>query len=210
MLVSPEAKRGVVRTAKVELPRAATGSVRVEDDTSQLSVRFTLRDATDAPLAVADGMALYSRAFSGADVVHRVHAEGTEDFVVFEERPAREELVYEVDVSSVAGLRLVENTLEFLDDAGSPRLRVAPPYVVDAVGERHTAKLAVEGCAYDTSPPAPWGRPVTSPGAACCTVRVAWDGASYPALVDPAWTATGSMAQIRYEHAACTLARATC
>jgi hypothetical protein len=148
-LIAPEAKRGVARTASVELPLAATGFVRLEDDTSQLSVRFTLHNAEDAPIAVADGIALYAGALFGADVVHRAHAEGTEDFVVFQERPAREQLFYTVDVSRVAGLRLVSNTLEFLDDAGSPRLRIAPPYVVEADGERHEAKLAVDECAYD-------------------------------------------------------------
>jgi hypothetical protein len=37
-----------------------------------------------------------------------------------------------VEVSRVAGLRLVSNVLEFLDEGGAPRLRIAPPFVVDA------------------------------------------------------------------------------
>jgi len=203
--IPPEAKRGVARTASVELPRAATGFVRLEDDTSHLSVRFALQGAKEPPIAVADGMALYTDALPAADVVHRPHAEGTEDFVVFEERPAPEELRYAVDVSRVAGLRLVSNTLEFLDDGGSPRLRVAPPYVIDVDGVRHEAKLAVEQCAYDVNPAAPWGRRVASPGAACCTVRVAWEGVAYPAVVDPAWTGTGSMVDARVWHTASVL-----
>jgi hypothetical protein len=58
------------------------------------------------------------RALPGADVLHRVHPEGTEDYVVFEERPATEEIVYDVDVAHVAGLRLVSDTVEFLDKGG--------------------------------------------------------------------------------------------
>src|SRR5438094_438277 len=84
-------------------------------------------------------VALYAGALQGADLVHRPNAEGTEDFVVFDERPAREELDYTVDVSRVAGLRLVANTLEFLDEAATPRLRVAPPYVLEAGGRRQAA-----------------------------------------------------------------------
>ena len=39
-----------------------------------------------------------------------VTAEGAEDFVPFDARPASESLTYEVDVSRAAGLRLVADT----------------------------------------------------------------------------------------------------
>lgn len=205
-VVAAEAKHGMSRTASVALPLRAQGMVKLEDDKSRVSIGFALEGTREAPLAVAQGMALYVGALDGADVVHRVHSEGTEDYVVFESRPAKEELSYAVDVSRVAGLRLVSNTLEFLDDGGSPALRIAPPYVVDAKGERHDAKLAVIGCAYDTSPAGPWGRAVTKPGAASCAVRLAWSGVAYPAIVDPSWGATGSMATARQDHTATVLA----
>src|SRR5262249_10517938 len=64
-------------------------------------------------------------------------------------------------------------------------------------GAQREATLELEGCAHDRDPRAPWGRRVTSPGAAACVLRVAWSGVAYPALVDPAWTATGSMAVAR-------------
>src|SRR5262249_38413619 len=118
----------------------------------------------------------------------------------------KEELSYDVDVSRVAGLRLVSNTLEFLDDGGTPRLRVAPPWVVDARSERNEARITLEGCAHDASTIAPWGRKVTPPGNARCVVRVAWEGAEYPAIVDPSWTATGSLAVARDYHTATRLA----
>jgi MYXO-CTERM domain-containing protein len=205
-LLPPGAKRAVLRSSSVELPAVASGVVVLEDDTSKLSIRFALRGASAAPIAVADGLAIYRGALDGADLVHRVHAEGTEDYVVFESKPAKEELAYEVDVSSVAGLRLVENTLELLDDGGAPRLRVAPPYVIDAKGERHAARLSIGGCTADQSPKAPWARTVTPPGAPSCTVGVSWPSVEYPALVDPSWTTTGSMAVGRVYHTANLLA----
>jgi hypothetical protein len=204
-VIPAEARRGVTRTARVELPAFANGAVRLEDDTSHIAITFALAGAAEAPIAVTAGIARYAGALGGADVVHRVHAEGTEDFVVFEERPAREELRYVVDVSRMAGLRLVGNTVEFLDEGGSPRLRVAPPSVVDADGEEHGATLAIEGCAFDACPAAPWGRAVTRPAAGTCVVRVAWRGVRYPAVVDPAWTATGSMGTARGSHTATLL-----
>jgi hypothetical protein len=205
-VIPAQARQGVVRTASVALPLHANDPVRLEDDASHVVVTFALRGASDVAFATAGGLALYPGALAGADVVHRVHAEGTEDYLVFEQRPAHEEIDYEVDVSRVAGLRLVSNTLEFLDEGGAPRLRVAPPYVVDTVGGRTEGVVAVEGCAFDASPRAPSGRAVTLPGASRCEVRVGWSDATYPAMVDPSWTATGSMVTARVGHTATLLA----
>jgi hypothetical protein len=205
-VVSAGARDGAIRAASVELPMNACDPVRLEDDMTHVAVTFSLRGASHTELTVAAGMALYQGALDGADVLHRVHAEGTEDYVVFEQRPAREEIAYDVDVSHAAGLRLVSNTLEFLDAAGTPRLRISPPYVVDAKGGRGEGALALEGCMADVSPRAPWGRPVTSPGSSHCTVLVSWCAAVYPAMVDPIWGATGSMATVRTLHTATLLA----
>ena len=137
--------------ADVVLPTYANGSVSVRDAASRLSVRFTLRDAQGVAIDMGGGgVARYERAFRGNDLLHRVRATGTEDFVLFATKPNlphREELVYDVDVSHVAGLRLVARTLELVDEGGAPRLRVPPPYVVDAFGVRHDADLALNGCA---------------------------------------------------------------
>jgi len=205
--VPTAAKKAVRRSATVVLPATADGSVKLTDDASHVSLSFSMRGATAARLAATrDGVALYAGASAeGGDVVHRVHAEGTEDFVVFETKPAKEELDYEVDVSGVPGLRLVGNVLEFVATNGTPVLRVAPPYVVGEDGSVREATLSVEGCAYDTDPAGPWGRAVTPAGAPKCGVRVVWSGGTYPAMVDPAWVATGSMTTARAYHRATLL-----
>jgi len=206
-VVSAEARARVPRAASVALPLRASEEVLLEDETSHVALSFALERVHDAPIEVTGDVAVYRGALDGADLVHHVSAEGTEDFAVFESRPAVEELRYSVGVARVPGLRLVSNTLEFLDAAGAPALRVAPPYLVDAHGERHEATLAVSGCAYDTSPVGPWGRPVVRPGASRCSVRVTWGGGvAYPAVVDPVWSATGSMATGRSAHTASVLA----
>ena len=192
-------------TATVELPARANGPVRLEDDASHVTVTFALRGALEAEVEVSDGLALYAGALRGADVVHRPHPEGTEDDVVFETRPEREELTYDIDVSHVAGLRLVNRTLELLDNGGAPRLRVAPPYVVDARGDTHPATLTVEGCQYDTDPRGPWRRAIPQPGNAHCNLRLSWEHVVYPAVVDPTWVTTGSMLGARGRHTATLL-----
>ncbi|MFI5302264.1 MAG: Kelch repeat-containing protein, partial [Polyangiales bacterium] len=203
-----DARRGVLKRARVALPLVANGGVRVEDEASHVAITFALRGAIDAPLEVGHGgVALYRRALPTGDIVHRVRAQGTEDFVAFASKPALEELVYDVDVSRVAGLRLVAGSLELLDASGTPRLRVARPFVFDATGARRDATLSLEGdgCAYDADPRAPWGRAVVAPRAISCVVRVAWSNVTYPALVDPAWTATGELSTPRNAHTATLL-----
>lgn len=195
--------------AEVELPIAAAGPVRVTDRASRIEARFTLDGATPAPFAGARGLALYPGGGpAGADLVHRPSGAGTEDFVIFAERPAREELRYSLETAGFAGLRLANGALELLDAGGAPRLRVARPWVVDADGKRALAALSVEGCAVDRSPRPPWGRAVTPPGAARCAVIVDWSPAAvrYPALVDPQWIATTfAMTAARTRHTATLL-----
>ncbi|MBI4700565.1 MAG: hypothetical protein HY744_05280, partial [Deltaproteobacteria bacterium] len=157
----------------------------------------------------ADGYLVYRGAApGGGHLVHRVHAEGTEDYIAFDQPPAEAEVRYELALGdNVAGLRVVENVLEFVDTGGAPRLRMGAPYLVDAAGKRHEARIAVRGCAYDDDPRGPWGRAVGAAGATSCEVTVAWDDGelSFPAVLDPAWTTTGSMMQPRYRHTATLL-----
>jgi hypothetical protein len=192
---------------RVELPERASGVVRIEDPRSRLSVAFSLQNALDRPATFAGGVAVYAdAAASGASLFRAVTRGATEDFFLFEARPLREEIVLELSTARVAGLRLVDDTLELLDPTGTPRLRVAPPFLVDSRGEAHAAILSLRGCSFDDSPKAPWGRRVVSPcadaetGGSChCELSVAWDGRGirYPALLDPKWTLTGMMAQAR-------------
>lgn len=197
------------RLATIDLPRRADGAVHLTDDTSGLHIAFSLEGAAPAKVAIDGDLALYPGAApGGGDVVHLPRASGTEDFVHFERAPAQEELRYRVDVSRAAGLRLVANNLELLDAAGTPLLRVAAPFVIDAQGRRREASLTIEGCAADTSALAPFRRPVVSPGAAFCTVIVDWRRArvTYPALVDPVWGTTfNTLGTKRLRHTMTTL-----
>jgi hypothetical protein len=197
--------------ARVELPDVASGRFRVEDEASGVAVEVALRGAGDPRAEHASGRVVYDGALEGAVWAHTPAANGTEDVILFRSRPALEEISYAIDVSPagrVAGLRLVGGSLEMLDASGAPRLRVASAALLDAAGVRHEARLSVEGCAFDADPRAPWGRAVIAPGAAECTLRVAWAGSpvAYPAVLDPAWTTTGSMAAPHFYHGAVRLA----
>jgi len=164
-----------------------------------LSVR--LRGAPPAPRVEVDGVAT----FFEAGLVELPRGAGVEDHVSFSERPAEERATYTLDVRGVPGLRLVEGTLEALDAAGTPQIRMEPPHLVDARGAVIPVRVTLEGCTADTSPAPPWGRPVTAPGADTCIMHLSWSGAAYPALLDPTWAPAGSEAA-RDRHVAVKLA----
>lgn len=196
-------------SARLELPLVASGEARITDRRSGLAIGFHLEGSSQAPIEIDGGFAFYPRGWGSeeADVLHRVSEQGTEDFILLERAPARPEVRYVVDVSAVAGLRLVANTLEFLDHDGFPRLRAHRARLIESAGKAHEARLFVNGCAVDTSTALPWDRPVVPPGARACTVIVTWpsEGVRYPAIVDPRWATTDSMAFPRTHHTATQL-----
>jgi RHS repeat-associated protein len=194
---------GESKPAQVVLPALCNAALHLQDTTSGAAVDVTLKGALPVAAQTASGYVVYPGALAGGAVLHRALPGGSEDFVSLPARPATPEIDYSVALGkSVAGLRLVGGTLEMLDASGTPRLRVAPPYIVGADGISTDGALAVTDCFVDSDPTPPWGRTVTDPGASSCTVRVTWPDASvvYPAILDPRWTTTGSMIVARYEH----------
>lgn len=181
----------------VEIPDRASGAWRVADSTSSTAVTVRLRHAHDVPAAIGRHHVVFANGYGdGHHIVHRVTSTAAEDYVVFPEAPSSAVLTYDIQLeSNIHGLRLVANTLELLDADGVPRLRLAPPYVVDHEGTKHVASVAVEGCRVDTDPRPPWQRKPTAPSADHCEVRVSWSNepVKYPAIVDPQWSSTGSM-----------------
>ncbi|WP_394840333.1 hypothetical protein LVJ94_26000 [Pendulispora rubella] len=200
---------GATRRTTLTMPAKANDAFELADRESGVSVEVAVSGAKAAAGAVADGVLVYRRALDEAtDLVQRPVEEGTEDYLSFDRRPAREEVRYDVTLGpKVAGLRLVSDTLEFLDAGGVPRLRMAPPSAQGSDGEPRFVRVELTGCQADVSPRPPWGRPVLPPGSRRCTIRLDWSGLgfSYPLLLDPTWSATGNLAQARALHASATL-----
>ena len=207
--VEASLKKEAIQSASVDLPLKANGRVRVQADNSPIGVEFSANGSAEkVEVEVADGVATYPGAApGGGDIVYRVTRDSVEDFVILNQKPAQPFVDYTVDVQEVAGLRLYDNTLEFLDPSGDPQIRVRPPRVYDSDGVGREAKLSLPNCKADTNGEVPWNRPVTAPGANECTVRVSWDDKNvvYPAIVDPVWQTAGSLATARYRNAAVKL-----
>lgn len=143
---------------------------------------------------------------AGRETFTRAIPFGTEDWVRVD--GGEPFLEWEVTLDArTAGLRFFASTLELLDADGAPRLRMAPPWALDARHEKVALDVSIRGCAYDASPLPPFYRPVTPPGARTCTIHVAWKAGAiaFPALVDPAWTSTSALTNARYRHTATRL-----
>jgi hypothetical protein len=198
------AAAAVGKQANVVLPQVASGAMHVQEQASGAAVDVSLPAAQSVAAQTVGGYVVYPSALgTGAALLHRALPDGSEDFVYMSNRPATAEVDYKISLgSSVAGLRLVGGVLEILDSTGTPQLHVSPPSIVGADGTPTNGALAVAGCAVDSDPSPPWGRAVTKPGSATCTVKVTWPDAAvtYPAILDPRWTTTGSMATARFEH----------
>lgn len=203
----PVFDRSQTALVSLRLPKRASEPARVQDEASGMAIAFTLEGAAPAEVRVQDGMLVYRAVLPGVDAIHRARPDGVEDFLHVQ-APTVSEVHYRVELESVAGVRHVAGVVEFLDAGGAPRLRVAAPHLVDADGDRVPLTMRVVGCDADTDPRMPFGRPVTSPGASTCELRVAWatENVAYPVLVDPAWTATQDMTYNRRAHGGALLA----
>lgn len=187
--------------AEIALPVRADGAFRLRDEQSGMTIDVGLAGATASAREESNGYVVYRSGYvNGAHIVHRPTSQGTEDYVFFPEKlPETPELRYDLGLGEgVAGLRLVDRTLEMLDAKGAPRLRMTQPYAVDGDGRRLAINVAIEGCAYDASGVAPWGRPTVDPGAKHCSVRLSWDAsAKAPLVVDPEWILSTNMNHAR-------------
>lgn len=150
---------------------------------------------------IVDGVAVYPAALPGGHVLYNSQKDVIEDFVVL--RNSRQNAVeYLVGINdAVKGVRLMGNSVEFLDAVGVPQIRMAPPVIIDSTGAVEAADVDVTDCDINTNPE-PFIPPAIVPGSDHCRVTITWDASrlQYPVAVDPSWvyTATGMMVKRAY------------
>ena len=86
-----------------------------------MAIGVQVRNVINVAAQSGDGYYVYPHAHaSGGTLLHRVTDDGVEDFVSFDTRPAMPEVVYDLALDKgVSGLRMVEGTLEMMDDDGN-------------------------------------------------------------------------------------------
>lgn len=194
----------------VSIPGVATQPVVLRSG-SGMKLGVSWVGAADVAGVIAQGSAAgpgarstrarYAGAIGGADLEVAWSDDAFEDTIHFAARPAAPVVRYALDLEGVAGLRLVDDVLELLDEGGAPQLRMGRAHVEGASGERVRARTTIEDCAYSGDPRAPWGEPVVPPGRARCTVAVRWEDETltYPATLDPLWGPTYDLAEARID-----------
>jgi hypothetical protein len=199
--IVPRFSSGSNRSVEVSLGASADEPTEIREASSAFSSRIALRGTAAVNGEAADGYVVYPNAYLGeADVLAKPSPDGVEDYVLFRRRPAEQKLRYTIILGeSIPSLRLVANSLELLDATGAPRLRMQSPWAVDEAGHRVNVVVSVTDCAVDTDPRAPWGRPIRRAGLPTCNVELSWEAPSYPLLVDPNWTSSGSMSAHHFQ-----------
>ena len=188
-VIQPRLSQGTprIRTAHrldVELPQLASGVTRISSGPVTLQVRAI--GARRAAAEVAGRALVYRHAHARAHSVVVAQRTRLEEFILLEDEGAPRRFEYALEVTRGGGrIRQLAQNVEVLDAQGHAWIRMAPLYLLDADGQRHE----VSGALTD-------GRLV---------LRVPAEVTRFPALLDPGWTTTGSMAVKRSGHTATRL-----
>ena len=128
-----EPPRANVRSAgaEVSLPSRADDPFALRDERSTVALSVRLLGAVDVDGEPAEGYMVYRNALGASiHVIHRPTVYGTEDFILFEHAPASASLRYEIDLTEVAGLRLVPPVVEAVDAVSYTHLTLPTIYSV--------------------------------------------------------------------------------
>ena len=196
------------RVATIEVGARANGSSTLTSPDGTMQIAVALRGAKSVAAQASDGLVVYPGGHDAGDVVVRPREDGAEDWLLLTRPPPGGSIAYDVTLTKgVAAVRKVENTVELLDAGGVPRLRMAPPSLVDDDCQTVPVDVTVTGCTVESSAEPPRGKPHPAPAAPSCRVSLSWRsaGVKYPAALDPVWSSTTSMSVPRAWHTATKL-----
>ena len=178
-------KRAAPLQLGVVLPRRYAGALRLAAGPVVLEVR-PLGTVGGGARGIVQGRALvFAGAYQAADSFFVAQRERVEELVLLHGPAAPRRFSYQLLVTG-GRVRQLAGVVEVLDRQGNARLRLEPPFAVDARGQRHEARVQFTGGRLTVSLPASLRR--------------------YPALLDPGWTTTGQMIYGHYFHTITRLA----
>ena len=129
---------------------------------------------------------IFRAAYPRADSIMVAAEDRVEELILLRDASAPRAFQYEVRVTRGGGrMRQLEGHVEVLDTLGNAWLRLTPPFVLDQEGKQTAATATLEGDRLTVALPAGAMR--------------------YPALLDPAWTTTGSSISWHAQHTATVL-----
>src|SRR5204863_8904181 len=145
---------------------------------------------SDAAAQIDNGQAIYRQAYPETDSVHVVSWGRSEEFLFLQSECAPREFAYELsELSAGTRVELVRGEVHFTNKAGHG-VKIEAPWVIEANGALRSDAVhwELDGAQSEAGPQ---------------RLRlVVAEGLRYPVVIDPSWTATGSLGTARYLHTA--------
>src|SRR5262245_51589519 len=158
-------------------------------------VRVVVRPlgGTDAAARIDNGQVIYRQAYPETDSVHAVSSGRSEEFLFLQSECAPREFAYEIsELSAGTHVELVKGEV-FFTNKGRHGVKIEAPWLVESNGAWRTDAVH-------------WELDTVQSGSGPQRLRlVVAAGLRYPVMIDPSWTATGSMGTARYYHTATLL-----
>jgi hypothetical protein len=163
----------------------------VESEGVRVAVRPV--DGTDVTAQISDGQVIYRSAYPETDSMHVLSAGRSEEFLFLQDECAPHEFEYELsELSAGTRVELVNGEVRFTNKAGRG-VKIEAPWLIEA-------NSALRADAVH------WQLDTTKSAAGLQQLRlVVAEGLRYPVMIDPSWTATGSLATARFWHTATLL-----
>ena len=147
----------------------------------------------DATAQIDNDQVIYRDAYPETDSVHVVSAGRSEEFLFLQNECAPREFAYELsELSAGTRVELVKGEVRFTNKSGHG-VKIEAPWLIEANGNSRTDAVHWE---LDAT------KATTGPQRLRLVVA---KGLSYPVMIDPSWTATGSMSTERSHHTATLL-----
>jgi hypothetical protein len=163
----------------------------VEGEQVRVAVR-PLR-GMDATAQIDNDQVIYRDAYPDTNSVHVVSAGRSEEFLFLQNDCAPREFAYELsELSAGTRVELVKGEVRFTNKSGHG-VKIEAPWLIEANGNSRTDAVH-------------WELDVTKATIGAQRLRlVVAKGLSYPVMIDPSWTAAGSMSTERSHHTATLL-----
>src|SRR6266550_967039 len=148
---------------------------------------------TDAAAQIDNAQVIYREAYPETDSVHVVSSGRSEELLFLQSECAPREFGYEIsELSAGTRVELVKGEVRFTNKAGQG-VKIEAPWLIEANGALRADAVH-------------WELDTAKSGSGPQRLRlVVAAGLRYPVMIDPSWTATGSLTTARYYHTATLL-----
>ena len=158
-------------------------------------VRVAVRPVggTDEAAQIDNGQVIYREAYPETDSMHVVSSGRSEEFLFLQGECAPREFAYELsELSAGTRVELAKGEVHFTNKAGQG-VKIEAPWLIEANGAQRSDAVH-------------WELEAAHSGSGPQRLRlVVAAGLHYPVVIDPSWTATGSMGTARTGHTATLL-----